>query len=226
MQLDTDHANSIDGLNAGSYAPVNPLIIGGSGLAFTLPASGEVAGMDWPIFHDDAGSVRTFGPRAMLLAFGVAQDGSADFTITVKAGTGNTVPYLTGGATNQGAFVPLNMIPDGATVTAAAVKLSIKTGHGALPAEQPVFSILAVPIGSDVSPTLEMDATMAAGSVATYENSGNEQTVSLTGSFTVNRNAFNYYLVIVDENGANSQSGNLFRMLELTWTCADMRPPW
>lgn len=207
MSLDTDHANSIDGLNGGAYAPVVEIDIGQKGLGRTLPATASAYG--WDIFANDTALDGTVAARTMWRARSCAHGAAfaAAWTIVIASLIRHV---LKGAATTDLVTIPINdLLEQGQTLVELDVVIAIATGHSALPQFLPAFSVLRYALNGTNSSIGSF--TMAPGSVAVYENGGALQTVTITGmTEVVDKTQYVYALGIADENGTNSQSGNRF----------------
>ena len=145
-------------------------------------------------------------------------DTSSLTTVRIYTGTPQTYAYL--------ADIHSQLV-DGATLTSATLRFKPKTGHGALPTAQPGYAVCRSPLAAVGAPTNLLStgngfSFLAAGTLVAYE-------VDQALFFVPNQNnvidktAFRYWAVLVDEAGTNALAGTAYHALTLNLSIPDAR---
>lgn len=144
----------------------------------------------------------------------------------IGAWTGN-LGILNGGATTDIITIPLRM-HDGTTLSNVALGFTVINPHSSISGMIfPGFSIIRRAIDGTIGglfSTGTQHATAATG--AAWYNSGNPQILSANPdqNNVIDVSTYHYYMVLTDENGTNSISGNQYFAINLTFSSiADTR---
>lgn len=134
------------------------------------------------------------------------------------------------GATNyQAYYLPIDeFLVDGATLNTATLYFRPVAGHLGLPSRMPRWTICRVPITGYV-PTIQNLSSLiftplspTPGSAALYQA---DQSIPWINdiAFVVDRTAFRYFAIILDDAGTNAIVGNAYHAVRLEFTLADAR---
>lgn len=210
VAMDNNGYVAINGDAGGTWAPTNPVVLGGQGIQPTL------APTTWPNFAADTSSKRTIVrilhamPYAKL-AGGTVADGG-----------------ITGGGIGSCFNRIIDTVPHGATITLIRAMINFVGGRASLPTTYPMLSVRRIPAatgilsvylkstdaGSGVNETFAVPPLLAtynalANSVVTYTPDQNN---------VLDRTQYAYHMQIFDEAGGGAVAGNIFKAIEITYT--------
>jgi len=208
-------ANSVESGIAGGISdggtPGGIAITVASGLTTSAAGGIRLGGgsSDWP----------SYPPRTYTYAVPLCPCGPA-------TGWAQGTIGLSGPATSQSQLVVLPRVFPGATITTVSLVFAVGSSHSGVPANLVGLSVLGgvgqagftpsgVPLGS---PSIQYAPTPASG--AAWYNSGNTQLATYNCTLAnTNLSALGpLYVVLYDEYGTNSISGNQFCSLVVTYT--------
>lgn len=143
-------------------------------------------------------------------------------------GASGYAPGIVGPGTTVPQRIPLTKLHDGATMSQLTIVFAVAGAHaGGEPAFYPTFEVYALLLSNGSSPTaalaLSTSASQAfpsAGSGAAWYDLGKIQSFnySCNQNNVIDQSRYVYVLVITDENGANSASGNFYIATEPTYS--------
>lgn len=216
-ELSTESVNGDDG---GTWAPVTPVRIGGSGIiTTTAPTS-----IDGGVFTYKGGRAQLGNNDYPVFTSAQSRDIVMQFD-NVRPAIGAVYNYEVSlsprgiqMAYSTGAFnyipVPGRCIHTGATLTTVEVTIRIAQPHAAVPANQPAFGLFRADSGRVFALQSLYSGTtvaLAAGSADAYFDLGAPQIITLTcdQNNVVDATNYVYLLKFFDENGANSFASSL-----------------
>ena len=210
-----------NGTTATAKTPIILSTAGGGTGKVTTSGGGivELANNDWPTF---AGGHSGKTPKRRL-PFANLQVASP-FALA-SSGLG-----MTGNASaTPGRFqLPLGpAVWNGLVVSSINLIFTPVGGHGGLPANniQATLKYYTPNIGGAVSlGTIGSTATYTPVSLSDYNNGNAKQLALNPGTPTIDATANCYVLEVIDENGANALTGNVFHAVEFNFTAVDARP--
>lgn len=214
----------IDVNNAG--AQINSSVAGGivssaaAGIKTTAAGGFQLAGgsTDWPTFSSN----RSYS-KAWQIAYPTLETGWSN-TVAGNASIG-----LIGGATTGAQPLILPGLHNGATLASVSVLFYVGTSHSAVPANLPTIAVFRIPVTAGVgtayaatplSTSSPQSFSPTPSSGAAWYSSGNIQalTFSCNQDNVIDTANYIYGATIVDENGANSASGNFYYAIGYTYT--------
>ena len=234
--LDIDHANAVDRSIAGDTV-AGLITLDGPEASLILPAT-TITGAGSTLRTANGGRIvlgandwvqystpRTFQrclpflvqPGAAFIAWDVDNNQSA---ANVSVGMTGNVDIS-------------DFVVDGSVLTAIEITFFVSSGHSGFtppPAVMPKFTLFQQ-AGIDIT---DLQASIATGTIPTpasgsaWYNGGAIQSYTLiVPSLTIDNAGASYYLQVTDENGTlgtDVATGNIYQSLQITFSCADMRP--
>jgi hypothetical protein len=152
--------------------------------------------------------------------FSAAAEGGSNFA---AAGTPPGPPTIVGVAADGVGVNLFCPVHNGATLTGVKFFLEVGQSHANVPATFPAFDIRRTPIATYAGTTQSLfsggPATASAGSGAAWFNGGNIQLWAgvCNQNNVIDTTTYVYNMVLFDESGANSKTGNVFFGAELTF---------
>lgn len=240
--IDRKTMQAVNGDQGGVWAPAAPLEIGGAGLKLSGGAGAPhtVTGAGTAIQVASAAAIRTVSGGKIQLgggapdwptftdAAGVATPRFRTFTrlpepTAIPAGWSTNATSLQGSAVAQGISIPCNSLHNGATLTNIRLFMQVQQAHANLPAYFPLLQLWRKEFDATDTATLMTSPTPVGGYPTTVGS------WYLGGSFTsfdwavVNANVianYNhaYFIVLYDEYGANSMSGNQYSAFQFSFS--------
>ena len=179
---------------------------------------------DYPTFSTPRTRTIQYVPAQLVTYLGT------DWALGVFFST--NIPSLTGHATSTQLCIPLLNPINGSTLTSLTMHVAVASAHASVPAILPVVRVfrvtIAAPYVSDYMDSGSGQAfTPTPGSGAAWYDSGNDQswTYTTNQSNVIDTSQYNYYVQIVDENGANSHNANQYSGFTVLYSnIVDMRP--
>jgi hypothetical protein len=229
--LDDGIAKGLNGDDGGTWAPLKPIVLGGS-QGLQLGASSTITGgvtaraggllslgnNDFPTFS----GARTRTVEVPLTPHN-ASNNNADCDFSSLYGCLRT---LVNGATTWIA-VPGRYIHNGATLSTITMSYRVGRPHSALPITQPTLLAYRVTTAGVQAALAGAAAAVADASAQAYYAAGNRKTLVLTCTTNnvIDTSQYTYIVRWVEETGASTQPPlNLLHSLTLGYTAiADMR---
>lgn len=219
--LDSDHADAIDGAAGGTYSPSSAITISGSGLtvAGALTASGA---SNYPALSP----TRTLTGIISMAPIDNALSGAAPAwgqTLSIGA---TFRGWIQNSVTGPHEIVFHISPPVGATLKTVTLYVdgdgtTAGAGHGALPANMPVVRLVSYANSTGTESTIASQTDTAAN-VGAYET---YHAITLSGLSTVVASGTSYSVVLVGETGANAANDCLVVYAgEYTYEATDIRP--
>ncbi len=231
--------------NGGTYAPANPIVIGGTGLVLSGAAQhivGDVrtesAGRlrlgddDYPVLSPSRTKVR-------LVPFGIHASGVVGLNDTsfevLHEPFGLRFTTKSSSAAREVIWaIPAQELHDGATLSSVVVRFRVGAPHSAVPATRPsiamarfgvggvsagIGGLLYSAFGAEVTPVPTTgDGYYAGGAVQTI-------TMPCDQNNAIDAGIYTYVVLLIDESGAGSVPGNIWHSIELHFTnITDLRP--
>jgi hypothetical protein len=237
--LDDAIARSVNGDDGGSWNPLTPIIIGGSGMNLTTSSSSIQGGVqtakggklvlgnsDWPTFSATRGRTLVF-PIVPTMASNSALYG-VDCDLSPQYGCLRTLD-LNGAAL----VIPIakRYLHNGATLTRGTLTWRVGQPHGIVPVPTPKMALWRITTsgGTIVALNSTPQLSVSAATADIYFNKGNAQTLTYNcnQNNVIDTTQYQYALVWTDEAGAIPNNGpplNLLHSLTLSYsTIADQR---
>lgn len=167
---------------------------------------------DWVTFSATRSRSPMLWPRFQALGTGWT------FQTPVLASMGG----LQGPATNAVQYVLIDQPHNGSTLTSVKVWFIVNGPHASLPAVLPAFGMYRATVGSNttvaMSTTAAQSPAPANGPAWDASSAVQSFTVTCNQNNVIDTSQYTYMLKMVDENGANAATGNLYIAIQPTYS--------
>lgn len=233
QRLDVAQLQGLNGDAGGTWNPVNPIVIGGSGLQTAGPLHTMTGGVTTSRGGRIMMGASTFpsfsAPRTRSLVVplvGLHTGSNGDVRSDDIADPSGTV-FVNNAVSIQQQILQ-RYIHNGATLTTAVLSFRVGRPHLGIPANLPAFQIDRYSQGHTSASlvTLGNAAVLPApASADAYYANGAVQTLTFTctQNNAIDAGLYQYPFIIFDEKGTNSVTGNIYTSITLNYTAiADM----
>jgi hypothetical protein len=195
-----------------------------TGVAGSLILGGGAS--DWPTFSAPRTRIIQYQPAALITTLDPPNYPPSNWTIQQE---GAYLPCLVGVGTTVIQYIPFNP-PNGSTINSLTMNIVVIHSHSAVPVMPKINVVrsthdartnpasLNAVAGQSFTPTPGTGAAWQAGqALQNWTFTANQLNV-------VDTSQYNYYVTLIDENGANAWDGNEYPSFTITYTLANMQP--